>query len=89
MTGIDDFDADGVGIHIDDAAPIGLPGVPSAFVLVHQRAQLSGQIDQVMSADLAFGIAETIEGGLKAFHPGIMEDDHRRLFHAPALIEIS
>ena len=48
VAGIDDLDADAGGVHVADAAPVGLAGMPGALVLGDHAQHLAVLGDQIM-----------------------------------------
>jgi hypothetical protein len=70
VTGIVEFDADAVVIHVGDAAPIAAPGMPGAPLLRHHPHHLSGLGHQIVARNLGYRIAQPAQRPPPTQHVG-------------------
>ena len=76
MAGIDQLDADGAGIDVARAGPIGNARMPGAALFRHQRIDRAILVDHVMRRDFGGGIAHPRQRRFAAWHAGVMQHQH-------------
>lgn len=76
MAFVDNFDTDGGGVDIGEAAPMRAPRVPCAHVIVYKLVRPPILLNHIMGADFAGRIAKAFQRGFGALHSRIVQDDH-------------
>src|SRR5690625_1335874 len=76
MAVIRKLDPDRARIHVGYTAPGRDPCMPGALILCHHCEYRAIDIEQIMRADLGTWITKPLGRGCRAFHAGIMQDDH-------------
>src|SRR6185312_12694852 len=76
VAGIDDLDADGMGVDVAPPGPETFPGMPGAALLRHETPHRAVFLNDIMRADPGDGIAQPVDRRCRAGHAGVMEQQH-------------
>src|SRR5580658_6335926 len=76
MARIDQFDADGAGVNVDGAGPIGDARMPGSSSFWNMGINGAVLVDGIMGRDVGGRIAKPLKGSSAGYHAGVMQYQH-------------